>query len=315
MAFSPDGTKLASASWDKSGEAGGVKLWDVATGQNIATLQGHTDGGNSVAFSPDGTVLASGSYDETVKLWKVSTGQNIATLQGHRGAVYSVAFSINGTKIASGARGNFPEEGKLKLWDVETGRNLATLHRHTDGVYSVAFSPDGTVLASGDGDGTVKLWEVSTGRNINTLQEHRYEVKFVAFSPDGTLLASGANDGTILLWDMSSHITPITPRLQRPTMTETALLQNYPNPFNPETWMPYQLANDTDVQISIYDINGALVRQFALGHQKAGFYTYRTKAAYWDGRNEHREPVAARVYFYTLTTNDYEETRKMVILK
>ncbi len=273
MAFSPDGTKLASASWGKSGEAGGVKLWEVSTGQNIATLQGHTDGGNSVAFSPDGTVLASGSYDETVKLWKVSTGQNIATLQGHRGAVYSVAFSINGTKIASGARGNFPEEGKLKLWDVETGRNLATLHRHTDGVYSVAFSPD------------------------------------------GTLLASGANDGTILLWDMSSHITPITPRLQRPTMTETALLQNYPNPFNPETWMPYQLANDTDVQISIYDINGALVRQFALGHQKVGFYTYRTKAAYWDGRNEHREPAAARVYFYTLTTNDYEETRKMVILK
>ena len=96
---------------------------------------------------------------------------------------------------------------------------------------------------------------------------------------------------------------------------KTVLRANYPNPFNPETWMPYHLANDTEARISIYDIQGVLVRQFNLGPQKAGYYTDRTKAAYWDGRNEIGESVASGVYFYTLTTDNYTGTRRMVILK
>ena len=81
---------------------------------------------------------------------------------------------------------------------------------------------------------------------------------------------------------------------------KTRLLANYPNPFNPETWIPYHLANNADVQISIYDINGALVRQLDLGHQRAGYYTNRSRAAYWDGRNEFGERVATGIYFYQL---------------
>ena len=96
---------------------------------------------------------------------------------------------------------------------------------------------------------------------------------------------------------------------------ETQLLANYPNPFNPETWIPYHLANDTDVQISIYDINGALVRQLDLGHQRAGYYTNRSRAAYWDGRNEFGERVATGIYFYQLQANNMSLLRKMVILK
>ncbi len=94
-----------------------------------------------------------------------------------------------------------------------------------------------------------------------------------------------------------------------------ALYNNYPNPSNPETWIPYHLASNTDVQILIYDTKGELVRQLDLGHQKAGDYTDRSRSAYWDGRNEHGESVASGVYFYTLKTNDYTETRKMLILK
>ena len=96
---------------------------------------------------------------------------------------------------------------------------------------------------------------------------------------------------------------------------ETALLANYPNPFNPETWIPYHLANDTDVSLSIYDINGALVRELDLGHQRAGYYTDRSRAAYWDGRNTLGEPVASGVYFYQFRAGDYLQMRKMVILK
>ena len=96
---------------------------------------------------------------------------------------------------------------------------------------------------------------------------------------------------------------------------ETILLPNYPNPFNPETWIPYQLANSSDVQIVIYDTRGITIRRLALGHQPAGYYTTRSQAAYWDGRNDLGERVATGVYFYQLQTDDMSLLRKMVILK
>ena len=96
---------------------------------------------------------------------------------------------------------------------------------------------------------------------------------------------------------------------------KTALLANYPNPFNPETWIPYQLTTSTDVRICIYATNGVLVRTLDLGHQPAGIYHQRSRAAYWDGKNEVGESVASGVYFYTLTTGDFTETRKMLITK
>ena len=95
----------------------------------------------------------------------------------------------------------------------------------------------------------------------------------------------------------------------------TVLLPNYPNPFNPETWIPYQLATATDVQIRIYAANGGLVRTLNLGHQLAGRYQERSRAAYWDGKNGLGESVASGVYFYTFTAGDFSETRKMLIRK
>ena len=101
--------------------------------------------------------------------------------------------------------------------------------------------------------------------------------------------------------------------LQLPT--ETRLLANYPNPFNPETWIPYQLAEPADVKLTIYDIHGQVVRGLDLGHQRAGMYHSRSRAAYWDGRNVVGEPVASGVYFYTLTAGEFTATRKMLIRK
>ena len=105
---------------------------------------------------------------------------------------------------------------------------------------------------------------------------------------------------------------------------ETALLHNYPNPFNPETWIPYQLAESAEVTLTIHSVNGTLIRTLALGHQPAGIYQTRTRAAYWDGKNEVGESVASGVYFYTLSTEptrdsitagDFNATRKMLIRK
>ncbi len=99
------------------------------------------------------------------------------------------------------------------------------------------------------------------------------------------------------------------------TPKETELLANYPNPFNPETWIPYQLAKASDVKLTIYDINGRVVRDLDLGHQRAGIYHSRNRAAYWDGKNALGESVASGVYFYTLTAGDFTVTRKMLIRK
>ena len=97
--------------------------------------------------------------------------------------------------------------------------------------------------------------------------------------------------------------------------TQNLLLQNYPNPFNPETWIPYQLAEDSSVSVSIYDTTGQLVRTLSLGFQSAGFYNSRERAAYWDGRNALGERVASGIYFYQLTTPAFQQTRRLVIVK
>ena len=97
--------------------------------------------------------------------------------------------------------------------------------------------------------------------------------------------------------------------------TQSQLLQNYPNPFNPETWIPYQLSEDSLVSVSIYDTTGQLVRTLSLGFQAAGFYNSRARAAYWDGRNALGERVASGLYFYQLTTPAFQQTKRMLILK
>ena len=94
-----------------------------------------------------------------------------------------------------------------------------------------------------------------------------------------------------------------------------ALLVNYPNPFNPETWIPYQLSEASDVTVDIYALNGSRVRTLTLGHRPAGLYQRKNRAAYWDGRNAFGEPVASGLYFYTLTAGDFTATRKMLIRK
>ena len=194
VSFSPDGQVLASGSYAT------IKLWDVGSQREIATLKGHSNTVRSVSFSPDGQVLASGSKDKTIKLWDVGSRREIATLTGHRNGVSSVSFSPDGQVLASGS-----SDKTIKLWDVGSRREIATLKGHSNWVRSVSFSPDGQVLASGS-YATIKLWDVGSRREIATLTGHRYTVRSVSFSPDGQVLASaGGLDTTIKLWDVGSR--------------------------------------------------------------------------------------------------------------
>ena len=143
----------------------------------------------------------------------------------------------------------------------------------------------------------------------------------------GTQYLSQLNSETIQNWIDMAHaaddgslafrvgIANLERLLDAMLPDKTALLANYPNPFNPETWIPYHLAQPADVTLTIYDTKGTLVRQLDLGYQRAGHYTNKIRAAYWDGRNNLGETVGSGVYFYQLRAGDYSTLRKMVILK
>ena len=316
-AFSPDGSILASVSSE-----GTIKMWNLQARKEIATHQGHNLSISVLSFNPAGNLLASGGYDGSVKLWDLETHKEVALLEGHEGGVISIAFSPDGSLLASGSR-----DSNVKLWDVATHREIATFEGHQWSVCSVAFSPDGAMLASGGWDETVKLWDTVNRVSVANFDGHFNDVDSVCFSPYG-LLASGGMDGTIVLWDVNPYIAfPIQRTVEpgdkisvswgsvRNGKDIYAIGQNYPNPFNPDTWIPYALAEPSDVAIKIHNAAGLLVRTLNLGKKVAGVYLSRDKAAYWNGRDGNGEPVASGVYFYTLCAGDYIATKKMIIVK
>ncbi len=193
LAFSSDGSALASGSWD-----GTLKLWNLQSGALLWKGR-HTNTISCVAFSPDGKLLASCGRDAAVHLWDAHSGTNLQILP-HSGAVYRVTWSPDGGLLASG---DFA--GSIRLWQVQKiapARCMQTIEGHTDRVLGLAFAPDGCTLASGSWDRTVKLWEVASGRLLQTLSGYRDKVHCVAWSPDGRTVASGSVDKTIWLYDL-----------------------------------------------------------------------------------------------------------------
>lgn len=193
VAFSPDGSTLASSSRDRT-----IKLWRVANGSLERTLQGHDADVYSVAFSPSGKWLASGSADKTVRIWETKSGAVHKVLEGHTHDVRSVAFSPDGKVLASGGR-----DETIRLWDATTWTPLATMERH--GLRSIAFSSDGTKLISGGTDGTAQLWDVAARRRLGVLKGHASSIEAVAFAPNRPMAASSSSDSTVRLWDVEKH--------------------------------------------------------------------------------------------------------------
>jgi WD40 repeat protein len=213
IAFSPDGDTMATA----SGDSRAVTLWDIATGQERASLPDHQGLIRSVAFSPDGKLLAAASgvvpamagpaadgQAGEIRLWNL-TGckpKPRANLIGHGYGAVSASFSPDSTTLASGGF-----DRAVKLWNIAAGREWATLDGHEGWVATLAFSPDGMILATGSHDSTIKFWDAATGREMATLRGHTGNVYTVAFSPDGSLLASGSLDGSVRLWDVAQVLS------------------------------------------------------------------------------------------------------------
>ena len=317
VSFSPDGSTLAS------GDGGGaVRLWDVSTSTLKFELTGLAWQIISVSFSPDGSTLASGGGSGMVHLWNVTTGTLKSELARHTTVnVHCVSFSPNGLILATGSA-----DGTILLWDLapeipEPPRLAADVNG--DGTVNIqdlvavaaAFGETGETPADVNGDGVVNIQDLvavaaafgETAGNAPSAANLSAETvqQWLSDAKQLNLTDATSQRGIRFLEELLLTLTP----------KETALLPNYPNPFNPETWIPYHLAKDADVTLHIYAMNGELVRTLTLGHQAAGKYQNRSRAAYWDGKNAFSEPVASGLYFYTLTAGDFTATRKMLIRK
>ena len=159
-----------------------------------------------------------------------------------------------------------------------------------------------------DGNGFVNIGDLeivisNLGENIDEGTDPNPDV-----NRDGVVTQA---DVDLIIKQLNAAAAPTAPKVPE----RTQLLSNYPNPFNPDTWIPYQLATDSSVEIRIFTSKGAAVQTLQLGNQAPGIYQSRSRAAYWDGRNAFGEPVASGIYFYTLTAGDFTATRKMLIRK
>ncbi len=237
--FSPDGTRIVTASFDKT-----AVVWDAATGRMLVRLAGHTGEVTSAEYSPDGTRILTGSYDKTARVWDPTTGETLMILKGHSNAVTRAHFSADSLRIITVLTGEktarvwdahsgnglvtlageqepgiwmmaqFSPDGSrivtagvtnAILWDAATGKLLATLIGHTGDVRSARFDGNGSRIITASWDGTARVWDVATGKALVALVGHErqdYGVENAEFSPDGTrIVTAGRGDKTMRIWE------------------------------------------------------------------------------------------------------------------
>jgi WD40 repeat protein len=189
--FSPDGSLLASGGWGKVGT-----VWDLASGDVSAVLEGHIWEVSSVDFSPDGTEIATTSPDGTIRFWDPASGEPRNAFAGSTADLYALEYSPDGRRVATGGA-----DGTASVWDAHTGEELMRLAGHTGEVYSVPFTPDGSTLLTASRDITTRIWDVTLAgeRDWLTVPGPSLRLGGVAFSPDGRTFAVPADPSGVTI--------------------------------------------------------------------------------------------------------------------
>ncbi|CAE6424681.1 unnamed protein product [Rhizoctonia solani] len=285
VAYSPDGTRVAVACWNKTvrilnaqdgtllfdplqGHAGTVRsiafspdgkhvgssddtirVWNAHAGALAADpFKGHTATVRSVSYSPDGKRIISGSDDHSICIWDASDGTLLhGPLTGHTSFVFSVAFSSDGTLIASAST-----DKTVRLWNAHDGSPAASpFEGHTNGVSSVAFTPDGTRLVSGSWDKTIRVWNTSDGSlTTHPFEGHTSDVNSVAVSSDGTRVASGSNDGTVRVWNIEDGTLIVAPLIGHTDSVQSVA-------FSPDGTCV--ISGSWDQTIRVWNVRGGLL--------------------------------------------------------
>ncbi len=234
VAWSPDGSRLASASHDHT-----VQIGDAEAGNVLVTCKGHHEEVFTIAWSPDGSRLASAGTDRSIRIWDTTTGRTVAVIVSHGDDIIALAWSPDGSRLASASYDGtvqvhaMPDQKQLWMYgssanvyalawspdsmhlaaasydatvqvrEATTGHLLQTYRGHTAGVFAVAWSPDNTLIASGGDDATVQIWEAATARSVYTYRGHTRGIRTIAWSPlkgNDACIASAGLDQTVLIW-------------------------------------------------------------------------------------------------------------------
>lgn len=192
IAWSPDGTRLASASYDRT-----VRVWNAFAGDTLFTYQGHSSRVNAAAWSADSKHVASASDDGSVQIWNGDNGNNVLIYAKHKGIVNAVAWSLSEHLLASAS-----DDRTVRIWGAILGTTEFVYHNKQNAVVNaVAWSPDGLRVASAGSDSVARVWNAANGTSIFAYHGHNAGVNAVAWSPDGSRIASASNDHTVQIWD------------------------------------------------------------------------------------------------------------------
>jgi WD40 repeat protein len=192
LAFSPDGSRIVSASED-----GNATVWELPSGKPLKVLNEHKDSLTAVAYSPDGKTIATGSEDNTIRMWRDGTWESLPVITGHWLGIMDLAFTADSRKLVSSSK-----DKTLRIWDVSTRVEEHFSHGHNDVVTALAISGDYLATAADDGIG---LWDLRSHAPVAVFPVHGHGAQSLAFSPDGRYLAAGARDGVVRVYAMQAE--------------------------------------------------------------------------------------------------------------